>query len=421
MQLLVSVASGVEAKAALDGGADIVDAKDPLAGALGAVSPDTLHEIVAAVDGARPVTAALGDASDEASVEQLARRFASAGASLVKVGFAGTQDIDRVNALLAAAQRGALRGGGGVVAVAYADADRAGSLAPARLLDAAADATARGVLLDTACKSGPGLRGLTSDQALASWVSRAHQQGLVVALAGKLTADDLTFVRDAGADIAGVRGAACRGGRTGSICADHVRALRGRLSHRHADVVDLVVKLGGGLLEQPDQFGRVLGEIDAAAATSRLLIVPGGGPFADTVRAVDRQFQISNDAAHWMAILGMDQYAHLIASKLSRAQLARSLDEVTSTVADGRIAVLAPSRWLYDADPLPHGWEVTSDSIAAWIAGQLEVRRFVLIKPPGAHGADVVDPFFSRALPPELQPAIVPADRLDALRLALRR
>jgi (5-formylfuran-3-yl)methyl phosphate synthase len=62
--------------------------------------------------------------------------------------------------------------------------------------------------------------------ALARWVAQAHDAGLLVALAGKLTADDLSFVRDAGADIAGVRGAACDGGRTGRVSSDKVAQLR---------------------------------------------------------------------------------------------------------------------------------------------------------------------------------------------------
>ena len=76
MQLLVSVASAAEAGTALTGGADIIDAKNPLGGALGAVSVEVLRDIHAAVAGARPVTAALGDATDEARVERDARSFA---------------------------------------------------------------------------------------------------------------------------------------------------------------------------------------------------------------------------------------------------------------------------------------------------------------------------------------------------------
>jgi uncharacterized protein (UPF0264 family) len=228
MRLLVSVTSAAEAAAALAGGADVIDAKDPRRGALGAVSPEALREIHAAVAGARLVTAALGDADDEATIERHARGFASAGATLVKVGFAGIGDPGRVSTLMAAAVRGARDGNGGVVAVAYADAGRAASLAPGALITVAAGAGAMGLLIDTADKGGAGLRALVAPRVLAAWVSQAQDAGLIVALAGKLTADDLPFARDAGAEIAGVRGAACDGGRTGRVSAERVRILRAR-------------------------------------------------------------------------------------------------------------------------------------------------------------------------------------------------
>ena len=228
MQLLVSVTNASEAAAALEGGADLIDAKDPRSGALGAVSASTLRDIHAAVGGSRPVTAALGDALDEAAIEDHARAFTSAGARLVKIGFAGTSDAGRVSSLISAAVRGAGEHGA-VVAVAYADAERAGSLPPEKLVAVAARAGAAGVLLDTADKDGPGLRERMPIHALASWVASAHAAGLQVALAGKLTAADLSFVREAGADIAGVRGAACDGGRLGCVSADRVRRLRALL------------------------------------------------------------------------------------------------------------------------------------------------------------------------------------------------
>jgi (5-formylfuran-3-yl)methyl phosphate synthase len=224
MLLLVSVASAADASAAVAGGADLIDAKDSLAGALGAVSAEVLRRIHAAVAGERPVTAALGDAADEAAIECAARACTAAGAALVKLGFAGITSAARVAALTAAAVRGA--GARGVVAVAYADAHRAGSIAPAALLELAARVGAKGVLLDTADKHGPGLRDLVAERALAKWVTEAHEAGLFVALAGKLTAGDLTFVRELGAEIAGVRGAACDGGRSGYVTAERVRLLR---------------------------------------------------------------------------------------------------------------------------------------------------------------------------------------------------
>jgi uncharacterized protein (UPF0264 family) len=226
MQLLVSVANGADASAALAGGADIVDAKNPRAGALGAVSHDTLTDIHIAVGGARPVTAAVGDASDEDAIERLAFEFAALGTSLVKVGFGGISSAEHIAALIAAARRGvdtAGRGQSGVVAVGYAD--NCAAIAPAALVAIAAGAGARGVLLDTADKRGPGLQALIDPCTLAAWVAHAHDHGLLVALAGKLTADDLAFVRDAGADVAGVRGAACDGGRNGRVSTAKVRQL----------------------------------------------------------------------------------------------------------------------------------------------------------------------------------------------------
>ena len=232
MRLLVSAATPDDARAALEGGADMIDAKDPSAGALGAVSLEVLLGIHASCGGARPVTAALGDAEDEARTEHAAERFAAAGTRFVKVGLAGTTSRGRASAFLAAAVRGATaRGPGcGVVAVAYADADRAESLAPAALPALARAAGAVGVLLDTSDKQGPGLLGLWSPDRLAAWVTRAREAGLLVALAGKLEAGDLACVRETGADIVGVRGAACDGGRAGRVSAVKVRELRALLS-----------------------------------------------------------------------------------------------------------------------------------------------------------------------------------------------
>ena len=235
MLLLVSVASADEAATAVAGGADIIDAKDPAAGPLGAVRLDVLSQIVSTAGAARLVTAALGDAADHAAIERAAFGAASAGAGFVKIGFAGVAGKAQAASLLAAAGHGAASGGDGrcgVVAVAYADADAVASLNPDELLDAAAAAGSAGVLLDTAHKNGPGLRGLIGDEAVSAWVARAHRHGLMVALAGRLQLDDLDFVREAGADIAGVRGAACDGGRAGRISVEKVRALA-RLALRH--------------------------------------------------------------------------------------------------------------------------------------------------------------------------------------------
>jgi len=183
--------------------------------------------------------------------------------------------------------------------------------------------------------------------------------------------------------------------------------------------IDIVIKLGGSLLAHPVQLDAVLAIVRDAAAHSRLLIVPGGGPFADAVRRVDRDLGLSDDAAHWMAVLAMDQYAHLVTSRLTGSALVEDLAEIGSAIADAQIPVLAPSRWMRDADPLPHTWDVTSDSIAAWVAGTIGAERLVVIKPPGASARDVVDAYFHRVCPESVRPVIVSADRLDELQAAL--
>jgi uncharacterized protein (UPF0264 family) len=227
MRLLVSAASAADAAAALEGGADFIDAKDPMAGALGAVTPDTFVGIVAAVGGTRPVTAALGDAVSAASVEADARMFATLGATMVKIAISDAKTLADAHAFAASAVRGARAGcpKASVVLVAYADRPH-DTVSPIALLDVASAAGAAGVLLDTADKRGPRLTQLATLAWLTEWTRQAHGRSLSAAVAGRLQAEDLPIARCCGADVAGVRGAACEGGRTGRIVAEAVRGLR---------------------------------------------------------------------------------------------------------------------------------------------------------------------------------------------------
>lgn len=163
----------------------------------------------------------------------------------------------------------------------------------------------------------------------------------------------------------------------------------------------------------------VLAEIAAAGRRTPLVVVPGGGPFADAVRDADRLLGLGDDAAHWMAILAMDQYAHVLCGRMPDARLVESAREIDLSVEERRHPVLAPYRWLREADPLPHSWDVTSDSIAAWVAGMLGAERLVVVKAPGASGPALVDPCFTTHVPSRVRPFIIAADRLDELRAAL--
>ncbi len=99
------------------------------------------------------------------------------------------------------------------------------------------------------------------------------------------------------------------------------------------------------------------------ASGEKILIVPGGGIFADTVRRVNT----SQEAAHWMAVLAMEQYGYFLADGNS----VKLIDELN--VGDG-VSILLPYNFLKKKDELPHTWDVTSDTIAAWVALQQKAR-----------------------------------------------
>jgi len=240
MRLLVSVRNAEEARTALAGGAEIVDAKDPSRGALGAVDRDALREIVRAVNGVRPVSAALGDSGDADALAELARDAAREGATFVKVGFADVRDPESVRARLRRVIDGALGAPMpcAVVAVAYADWHDVGAAAPSTVVAAAADEGAMGVLVDTVRKDGAGLFRCLGRAALGSIVRDARARSLLVALAGRITVEDLVFAYEAGAEVVGVRGAACEAGRDGRVREGRVRELmaaRDRLCARRGD------------------------------------------------------------------------------------------------------------------------------------------------------------------------------------------
>ena len=186
--------------------------------------------------------------------------------------------------------------------------------------------------------------------------------------------------------------------------------------------VQTVVKLGGSLLAHTQQLDAVLQTIALVSRERGLLVVPGGGPFADAVREVDRRIGLPDTTAHWMAVLAMDQYGHVLVSRLRGSVMVSVPREVTAALENNLLPVLAPSRWLREVDPLPHSWDVTSDSISAWIDGALGAARLVLVKPnaDAVHGVELVDPYFLRALPSRVTSAIVAANQIEALESALR-
>ncbi|HET6581238.1 MAG TPA: uridylate kinase [Methanoregula sp.] len=161
-------------------------------------------------------------------------------------------------------------------------------------------------------------------------------------------------------------------------------------SQVNQSLMPLVVKVGGSLFHDVSDLVPVLNE-----SKRPLLLIPGGGPFADLVR----QCEVDDDTAHWMAVSAMEQFGWFIAS--------HGIPVTTIIAIHGSITVLLPYRYFIQNDVLPHTWDVTSDTIAAWVAGNLHVDLLLLKSVDGIYNngilqkqitapveTDVIDPFF---------------------------
>jgi aspartokinase-like uncharacterized kinase len=153
---------------------------------------------------------------------------------------------------------------------------------------------------------------------------------------------------------------------------------------------DAVLKVGGSLSRGPDlaHLGQALGRL---GRHYRLLLVPGGGQFADLVRYHYQRYHLSETMAHRMALLAMDQYGCLLAELIPGSAAVQDLWSARQIADDGRLPILLPAALVLQADPLPNSWEVTSDSLAAWIAGLAGAACLVLLKDvDGLYPADAL-------------------------------
>ena len=233
MKLMISVRDEIEAAAAASGGADIIDVKNPAEGSLGAQQPDVIKAIANAVPAGIPVSASIGDVPNLPGTVALAGLGAAmCGVSFVKVGLLGARTPQEAASLLEALARALAITDRtvGLVACAYADAALVGSLDPLHLPEAAAPFVT-GCLIDTAIKEGRGLFQCLSDAAIALFIQRCHDRGLFSALAGCLRQGDFARAEALGADVIGVRTAACAGGqRSGPVCPEKVKLLKASLA-----------------------------------------------------------------------------------------------------------------------------------------------------------------------------------------------
>jgi len=132
----------------------------------------------------------------------------------------------------------------------------------------------------------------------------------------------------------------------------------------------VVLKLGGSLIKQGPELLLSL-KSWAKGKKVQLLVVPGGGPFADRIRDMEETTGFDDDTAHWLAILSMEQYGIYLREKT------KIETTVTLSPFEG-IRILLPYRLLTDNDDLPHSWEVTSDTIGAKFA-QMSGARYIKV------------------------------------------
>jgi 5-(aminomethyl)-3-furanmethanol phosphate kinase len=138
----------------------------------------------------------------------------------------------------------------------------------------------------------------------------------------------------------------------------------------------LVAKLGGSLAGNP-----MLSEWIAALDLypEPLIVVPGGGDFADAVRTMQKKMHFDDDAAHHIALVAMEQYGLALAALWPRLSLTATPAAIARALRTGRVACWAPAQMAM-ASSLPKSWDVTSDSLAAWLAAQLRAEQLLVIK-----------------------------------------
>jgi aspartokinase-like uncharacterized kinase len=138
-----------------------------------------------------------------------------------------------------------------------------------------------------------------------------------------------------------------------------------------------VVKLGGSLQGSPN-LRRWLKVIAVTAAP--VVVVPGGGPFADAVRLAQKRLKFSDAVAHHMALLAMEQYGRAIAGMAIAMRTEETLASIKACLQRGQVPVWLPTRMVLGRPDIAESWDVTSDSLALWLARRLRARGLLLVK-----------------------------------------
>jgi aspartokinase-like uncharacterized kinase len=141
----------------------------------------------------------------------------------------------------------------------------------------------------------------------------------------------------------------------------------------------IIVKLGGSL-SRADTLLKCLNNVEQNYQGREVVIVPGGGAFADPVRLAQHHWQFDDKTAHSMAILAMQQMALLIKGLKDDFFIARSVTGICKQLSQHKIVIWSPEIAELDNAGVPASWDITSDSLAAWLAKTLSARELILVK-----------------------------------------
>jgi 5-(aminomethyl)-3-furanmethanol phosphate kinase len=139
-----------------------------------------------------------------------------------------------------------------------------------------------------------------------------------------------------------------------------------------------VIKLGGSLYGNPLLHDWLTAIVESGKG--RAIVVPGGGPFADAVRDAQKKIGFDEVTAHSMALLAMEKYAAELVAMNSHFTAAKNLTEIETVFASGNIPIWLPTEMTLAADDVPPSWDMTSDSLAAWLAAQISASHLLLVK-----------------------------------------
>ncbi|MEM3736901.1 MAG: hypothetical protein QXJ75_02250 [Candidatus Bathyarchaeia archaeon] len=144
-------------------------------------------------------------------------------------------------------------------------------------------------------------------------------------------------------------------------------------------MVEAVLKFGGSLGEETNVLLKLAEKLSDLSTRHRLLVIPGGGRFADAARWYSERLHLSDATSHRIAVVAMDQYGLLLSEKIRNSRMVLTLKEAVHVADSGKLPILLPSRLMRRVTSLPPSWDVTSDSIAAYIARTIKTERLVLI------------------------------------------